>query len=141
MSLSVSASVSGRDNGIAKNSVEAYMETTKSGFPASSISSEGPTPAAACWETVMEPGSTRYSMWKASEKALEIPHFGPKCFDPNPPPGRSPQGMFVNPNTFPPTRQSTNVPESDKCTELVYQPFSLKTLVMTALEHLRSPDR
>ncbi|KAH6903519.1 2-oxoacid dehydrogenases acyltransferase-domain-containing protein [Coprinopsis sp. MPI-PUGE-AT-0042] len=154
MDLSVLGSGSGRDGRIEKSDVEAYLQKAKNASAASGSSST-PASTPTDQETVVELGRTRYNMWKAMEKSLEIPHFGystslditelhnllpalnasiPTHFLPQEQAERSARGMLVNPNALFPAPQPTDIPESGKYTKLTYLPFLLKTLAMTMME-------
>ncbi|KAH6880899.1 hypothetical protein BKA70DRAFT_1343156 [Coprinopsis sp. MPI-PUGE-AT-0042] len=154
MDLSVLGSGSGRDGRIEKSDVEAYLQKAKDASTASG-SSNTQASTATGQETVVELGRTRYNMWKAMEKSLEIPHFGystslditelhnllpalnasiPTHFLPQEQAERSARGMLVNPNALFPAPQPTDIPESGKYTKLTYLPFLLKTLAMSMME-------
>ncbi|KAF8959802.1 2-oxoacid dehydrogenases acyltransferase-domain-containing protein [Flammula alnicola] len=104
-------------------------------------------------DVVVELGRTRYGMWKAMTKSLEIPHFGysttlditalhdilpalnahiPYHYLPStssPPPIQS-----INPSALYPAPSHPAVPESHQYTRLTYLPILLKTLSKAMIE-------
>ncbi|KAF9463106.1 2-oxoacid dehydrogenases acyltransferase-domain-containing protein [Collybia nuda] len=104
-------------------------------------------------DVVVELGRTRYGMWKAMEKSLEIPHFGysttldltalhnilptlnahiPPHFLPSSLTPRAP--LAVNPSALFPAPTPAQVPESQQYTRLTYLPILLKTLSKAMIE-------
>lgn len=71
--LSKLAPGSGKAGRIEKRDVEAYLERIASG---TSASTPGQSVAGTVNDVVVELGRTRWSMYKAMTKSLEIPHFG-----------------------------------------------------------------
>ncbi|KAI0249465.1 2-oxoacid dehydrogenases acyltransferase-domain-containing protein [Lactifluus subvellereus] len=97
-------------------------------------------------DVVVELGRTRYGMWKAMEKSLEIPHFGystsldltalhnilpilnaniPQHYLPPQELSATPP---VSPSSFFPTSPAPTPPESGTYAKLTYLPILLKTL-------------
>ncbi|TFK48065.1 CoA-dependent acyltransferase [Heliocybe sulcata] len=135
---------SGRDGRIEKEDLERYLADERkdsAGSPSSSAQQ-----AKESGDVVVELGRTRYGMWKAMEKSLEIPHFGysttlditslhsllprlnaciPPHYLPIPPP--SPY-TSVNPSSIHPAPSPPLVPPSHQFTKLTYLPLFLKTL-------------
>ncbi|KZT24409.1 CoA-dependent acyltransferase [Neolentinus lepideus HHB14362 ss-1] len=132
---------SGRDGRIEKGDLERYLS---GGTKDSSVSSMKQPQESG--DVVVELGRTRYGMWKAMEKSLEIPHFGysttlditdlhsllPRlnaCIPPHylsaPPP--SPY-TAVNPSSVYPVPSPPSVLPSRQFTKLTYLPMFLKTL-------------
>ncbi|KII86261.1 hypothetical protein PLICRDRAFT_55995 [Plicaturopsis crispa FD-325 SS-3] len=69
--LAALAPGSGKDGRIEKKDIEAYLAK------GTEVSAPAPTPTATSGEDiVVDLGRTRYGMWKAMVKSLEIPHFG-----------------------------------------------------------------
>ncbi|EEB89387.1 hypothetical protein MPER_12517 [Moniliophthora perniciosa FA553] len=148
--LSRLAPGSGRDGRIEKRDVEAFLAgASKSPAPSTSV----PETRQAGEDVVVELGRTRYGMWKAMEKSLEIPHFGysttldltaldailptlnasiplhclPIPSTPPPPPAVSPSSILPPPSPPP-------VTDSGRYTKLTYLPFLLKTLSKSMME-------
>ncbi|KAF8168548.1 CoA-dependent acyltransferase [Crassisporium funariophilum] len=103
-------------------------------------------------DVVVELGRTRYGMWKAMTKSLEIPHFGysttldltalheilpllnthiPSHY--LPPSSRPTQPPSVNPSALYPAPTHA-IPESQHFTRLTYLPVLLKTLAKAMIE-------
>ncbi|KAE9400785.1 CoA-dependent acyltransferase [Gymnopus androsaceus JB14] len=141
--LSQLAPGSGRDGRIEKRDVEEYMAGVTSAPP---VQADGQ-------DVVVELGRTRYAMWKAMEKSLEIPHFGYSTtldltalhgllssLNANIPPHFLPASstpalpLAVSPSSVyaPPT--PPEVPSSGQYTRLTYLPFLLKTLAKSMIE-------
>ncbi|KAF8234838.1 CoA-dependent acyltransferase [Tricholoma matsutake] len=104
-------------------------------------------------DVVVELGRTRYGMWKAMVKSLEVPHFGysttldlTSLYNLLPalnahipahvlPPPTTPQPILpVNPSALYPAPTPAQVPESQQYTRLTYLPILLKTLSRAMLE-------
>ncbi|KAI0056492.1 CoA-dependent acyltransferase [Artomyces pyxidatus] len=137
---------SGKNGRIEKADVERYLAGGKSA-PA------GAAQTASDEDVIVELGRTRYGMWKAMTKSLEIPHFGystyldltalnamlpllnahipahflPPSATPVLPPAVSPSSVYPPPS--PPS-----VPASGQYNKLTYLPFLLKTLSKSMLE-------
>ncbi|KAJ3726012.1 CoA-dependent acyltransferase [Lentinula raphanica] len=139
---------SGRDGRITRRDLDEYLvgvDTTSSNKER--VASQDNQ------DVVVELGRTRYGMWKAMEKSLQIPHFGysttldltplhgllprlnahiPSHYLPpstvlEVPPAVSPASLYP----LPPTPE---VPPSGQYTRLTYLPFLLKTLAKSMLE-------
>ncbi|KAF4566521.1 hypothetical protein EYR36_011952 [Pleurotus pulmonarius] len=106
-----------------------------------------PAPATGSGDVVVELGRTRYGMWKAMVKSLEIPHFGysttldltalhnilptlnsyiPPHF--LPPPSSPPPPQSISPSSIYPAPVQPQAPSSGQYTRLTYLPILLKTL-------------
>ncbi|KIL60187.1 hypothetical protein M378DRAFT_26658 [Amanita muscaria Koide BX008] len=147
--LSLIAPGSGKDGRIEKKDVEAYLThlTLKDVPPQVQINDVKEQTG----DVIVELGRTRYGMWKAMTKSLEIPTFGyttsldltslhnllpilnlsiPAHF--LPPPSSQLTAPFkppiVDPSAFYPTPSPPQIPESGRYTKLSYLPFLLKTL-------------
>jgi 2-oxoisovalerate dehydrogenase E2 component (dihydrolipoyl transacylase) len=72
--LALLASGSGRDGRIEKKDIDAFLAQGVSAVSVDSVSFI--PPAHTEQEVTVELGRTRYGMWKAMTKSLEIPHFG-----------------------------------------------------------------
>ncbi|KAJ8089197.1 hypothetical protein PM082_014445 [Marasmius tenuissimus] len=70
--LSLVAPGSGRDGRVEKKDIEAFL----SGATSKSTSTTTTSTSTKVEEDVVELGRTRYGIWKAMEKSLEIAHFG-----------------------------------------------------------------
>ncbi|RDB27303.1 Lipoamide acyltransferase component of branched-chain alpha-keto acid dehydrogenase complex, mitochondrial [Hypsizygus marmoreus] len=129
---------SGKGGRIEKRDVEASL--------VQSPTTTGAQPIASGQDVVVELGRTRYNMWKAMTKSLEIPHFGysstlditalhdllpilnahiPQHFLPS---SSRPPFIAVNPSAIYPASSPPDVPESQQYTRLTYLPILLKTL-------------
>ncbi|EPQ61263.1 CoA-dependent acyltransferase [Gloeophyllum trabeum ATCC 11539] len=135
---------SGRDGRIEKEDLERYLAGgRKEESTTSTASAHQPQSSA---DVVVELGRTRYGMWKAMEKSLQIPHFGysttlditnlhhilpllntciPPHYLPDPPP--SPY-QAINPSAVHPAPSPPPVPASRQFSKLTYLPLFLKTL-------------
>ncbi|TFK38793.1 2-oxoacid dehydrogenases acyltransferase-domain-containing protein [Crucibulum laeve] len=103
-------------------------------------------------DVVVELGRTRYGMWKAMVKSLEIPHFGysttldltalhdilptlnthiPSHYLPS---SSSSRPLAVNPSALYPAPTPPHVPEEERYTKLTYLPILLKTLSKAMIE-------
>ncbi|PSR99335.1 hypothetical protein PHLCEN_2v4148 [Hermanssonia centrifuga] len=143
--LAVLAPGSGKGGRVEKKDVEAYL-AAPSQTKETAAGGQGE-------DVVVELGRTRYGMWKAMVKSLEIPHFGystsldlttlhdlmpilnshipsryfPPSSSPPPPPAVSPSAFYAQP-TPPP------VGEYASFTRLTYLPLLLKTLSKAMIE-------
>ncbi|KAF8055615.1 2-oxoacid dehydrogenases acyltransferase-domain-containing protein [Lyophyllum atratum] len=138
---------SGKGGRIEKRDVEAYLAK-----PSTSTSAQAKPTAETGDEVVVELGRTRYNMWKAMTKSLEIPHFGysttlditaihnllptlnahiPPHFLPTPP---RPSFLSANPSAIYPAPSPTQVLESQQYAKLTYLPVLLKMLSKAMLE-------
>ncbi|KAJ4488011.1 2-oxoacid dehydrogenases acyltransferase-domain-containing protein [Lentinula aciculospora] len=143
--LSQLAPGSGRDGRIEKRDIDKYM--------ASAITTERPVPSQDGQDVVVELGKTRYGMWKAMEKSLQIPHFGYSTtldlttlhdllpvLNANIPPHFLPPlavptpTLTVSPSSVYPPFSPPEVPSSGQYTRLTYLPFLLKTLAKSMLD-------
>ncbi|KAF8883828.1 CoA-dependent acyltransferase [Infundibulicybe gibba] len=134
---------SGKDGRIEKQDVQAYLSSE------SAAQTSEHTQAGA--DVIAELGRTRYGMWKAMVKSLEIPHFGysttlditalhnllpilnahiPQHFLPSIPSSYMP----VNPSAIYPAPSPPQVPASHQFTRLTYLPILLKTLSKSMIE-------
>ncbi|KAF9257759.1 CoA-dependent acyltransferase [Marasmius fiardii PR-910] len=146
---------SGKDRRIEKRDVEAYLSgaTTTTSTLSPSPSPSPPETRQVGEDVVVELGRTRYGMWKAMEKSLEIPHFGYSTtldltmldrllpslnsFIPPhflPPPTTLPPPQSVSPASLYPPPSPPPVPSSGHYTNLTYLPFLLKTLSNAMME-------
>ncbi|KAJ3802922.1 2-oxoacid dehydrogenases acyltransferase-domain-containing protein [Lentinula aff. detonsa] len=138
---------SGRDGRIIRQDVEQYLaDAVMTEHPASVSSQDGQ-------DIIVELGRTRYGMWKAMEKSLQIPHFGysttldlttlhgllpvlnahiPTHF--LPPSAIPTLPLAVSPSSLYPPPSPPEVPSSGHYTRLTYLPFLLKTLAKSMLE-------
>ncbi|KAL1747349.1 2-oxoacid dehydrogenases acyltransferase-domain-containing protein [Schizophyllum fasciatum] len=138
---------SGRDGRVEKRDVETYLSRT-TGQPSSS-----PFATNMAQDTVVELGRTRYGMWKAMVKSLEVPHFGysstldltalhnmmpvfNKHIPPRYLPPSSQHPLLVDPAALgiPPPSASQRVSEERQFQKLTYLPILLKTLSRAMLE-------
>ncbi|KAI4525930.1 CoA-dependent acyltransferase [Schizophyllum commune Loenen D] len=138
---------SGRDGRVEKRDVEAYL-ARMTGQPSSSSSA-----APVAQDVVVELGRTRYGMWKAMVKSLEIPHFGysstldltalhnmmPVFNNHIPPhylPSSSQGPVLVDPAALGilPASTAQRVAEHQQFTKLTFLPILLKTLSRAMLE-------
>ncbi|KIM81862.1 hypothetical protein PILCRDRAFT_71619 [Piloderma croceum F 1598] len=128
---------SGKGGRIEKKDVEAYLARGTVGGEARVEDGK---------DVVVELGRTRYGMWKAMVKSLEIPHFGysttldltavhaliPSLNTHIPPhllpPSSQPAGPPVNPSALYPAPTPEPVPSPSQYTRLTYLPILLKTL-------------
>ncbi|KAH6903493.1 hypothetical protein BKA70DRAFT_1227809 [Coprinopsis sp. MPI-PUGE-AT-0042] len=110
-----------RDTRVEKSEVGAYVGTTTSATIAPSDGREEPTSAIPDQETAFEHialNTTWENPLRGVARFLSFDtrqytdRYSPERFDPDAPPEQSSQGMFVDHNTFPPTRQPTDVSES-----------------------------
>ncbi|KAG6816569.1 hypothetical protein H0H87_004929 [Tephrocybe sp. NHM501043] len=134
---------SGKGGRIEKNDIDAFIAKS-AGRTTESVSSEE--------DVVVELGRTRYGMWKAMVKSLEIPHFGystslditalhnllptlnthiPPHFLVSPPKAAH---MVVNPSSIYPAPTHPEIPEEHRYKRLTYLPILLKTLSKAMLE-------
>ncbi|KAF9475358.1 CoA-dependent acyltransferase [Pholiota conissans] len=134
---------SGKGGRIEKRDVEAALANAPRDVTAQSTRAE---------DVVVELGRTRYGMWKAMTKSLEIPHFGysttlditalhdilpslnahiPRHYLPET--SRPPLPQSVNPSALYPA-PSLDIPETQQYTKLTYLPILLKTLSKAMLE-------
>ncbi|KAJ3548137.1 hypothetical protein NM688_g5333 [Phlebia brevispora] len=74
--LSLLAPGSGKHGRIEKQDVEAYLAGSSPSAAKSAPSTDRGTTPSDAEDLVIELGRTRYGMWKAMTKSLEIPHFG-----------------------------------------------------------------
>ncbi|KAI0292236.1 CoA-dependent acyltransferase [Multifurca ochricompacta] len=143
--ISLLAPGSGKNGRVERIDVERYLAGGKSAASEQPSAALAPPPAEE--DVVVELGRTRYGMWKAMEKSLEIPHFGystsldlttlhtilpilnanipqhylPPSQKPSTPPAASPSSFFPVP--APPVP-----PASGTYDKLTYLPVLLKTL-------------
>ncbi|KAL0950545.1 hypothetical protein HGRIS_007352 [Hohenbuehelia grisea] len=142
----------GKDGRIERADVEAFLaggnvdtQPSRASTPAASASSEA--------DVVVELGRTRYGMWKAMVKSLEIPHFGysttlditalnamlptlnasipPHFLPPSPTPAPPPA---VSPSALHPAPSPPPISPSAQYTRLTYLPILLKTLAKSMIE-------
>ncbi|KAF9445098.1 CoA-dependent acyltransferase [Macrolepiota fuliginosa MF-IS2] len=139
---------SGRDGRIEKTDVDAYL--ARSGPYAPAGATGAPTQQQ---DVVVELNRTRYNMWKAMEKSLEIPHFGysvtldvtslqkilsslnagiPPRYLPSV--SRKPEYITVNPSALYPAPGQDAVPESQQFNKLTFLPLLLKSLSLAMME-------
>ncbi|KAG6809548.1 hypothetical protein H0H92_015846 [Tricholoma furcatifolium] len=135
---------SGKGGRIEKRDVDAFLAK-----PAGTAASHAPTTEG---DVVVELGRTRYGMWKAMVKSLEIPHFGystslditalhnllpvldshiPPHFLASPPKAAS---TMVNPSSIYPAPAPAEIPIEYRYKRLTYLPILLKTLSKAMLE-------
>ncbi|KAF9069691.1 2-oxoacid dehydrogenases acyltransferase-domain-containing protein [Rhodocollybia butyracea] len=140
---------SGRDGRIDRRDVEQYLSA------GASASTQHPTRVEAHGQTenvVVELSRTRYGMWKAMEKSLQIPHFGYSTtldltalhgllptLNANIPPHFLPESsapalLPVSPLSVYTPPPPPETPLSGKYTRLTYLPFLLKTLAKSMIE-------
>ncbi|GLB36821.1 putative dihydrolipoamide acetyltransferase component of pyruvate dehydrogenase complex [Lyophyllum shimeji] len=138
---------SGKGGRIEKRDVEAYLAR-----PAQPEAPAAQAQQPVGQDVVVELGRTRYNMWKAMVKSLEIPHFGysttlditalhnllptlnahiPAHFLPAPP---KPPLLTVNPSAIYPAPSPARVPEPQQYTKLTYLPVLLKMLSKAMLD-------
>ncbi|KAG6916967.1 hypothetical protein DXG01_004395 [Tephrocybe rancida] len=134
---------SGKGGRIEKRDVDAFLAQPVAGKAQHAISGE---------DVVVELGRTRYGMWKAMVKSLEIPHFGystslditalhdllptlnahiPHHFLASPP---KTAHIAVNPSSVYPAPIPLEIPEEHRYKRLTYLPILLKTLSKAMLE-------
>ncbi|KAI0089932.1 2-oxoacid dehydrogenases acyltransferase-domain-containing protein [Irpex rosettiformis] len=146
--LTTLAPGSGKGGRIEKKDVDAYLAAPKEqkfgGGVAQPLSAD---------DIVVELGRTRYGMWKAMTRSLEIPHFGystsldltslndlmsvlnkhiplrylPQSSRPPYPPAVSPSSFYAQPSP-------EGAPPTGQYTKLTYLPILLKTLSKAMLE-------
>lgn len=150
----------GRDGRIERSDLDQHIASLQQ---SSSQSVASPPTATSSEDVVVELGRTRYNMWKAMEKSLEIPHFGYSTtlditelhnllptMNAHIPPRYLPTGYklpkdspyaqqqrlsgMVNPHALFKPAQEEEVPEHARFTKLTYLPFLLKTLGMSMME-------
>ncbi|GBE78587.1 hypothetical protein SCP_0114760 [Sparassis crispa] len=142
---------SGKAGRVEKRDVEAYLANVTQGTPAPSQPSTTTDEGA---DTVIELGRTRYNMWKAMVKSLEIPQFGysttfdittlhdymavlnahiPAQFLP-PSHSSSRPNPAISPSSFYPPPSPPPAPEFGHYSRLTYLPILLKTLSKAMLE-------
>ncbi|KAG7450920.1 CoA-dependent acyltransferase [Guyanagaster necrorhizus] len=135
---------SGRDGRVEKNDIERYLSEQASASPSQSLPGQ---------DAIVELGRTRYGMWKAMVKSLEIPHFGysttldltalynllpilnahiPEHYKPSP--SSLPSPLTVSPSAVYPAPSLPQVAPSQQYTHLTYLPVLLKTLSKSMLE-------
>ncbi|KAJ2915654.1 hypothetical protein MD484_g4781, partial [Candolleomyces efflorescens] len=145
---------SGKDGRIEQADVEAFLKgRERAGAPASVQPQKGGERIVEGEDVVVELGRTRYNMWKAMVKSLEIPHFGysttlditelhnmlpllntnipEQYLPPSIAAQRQPAAIrmgMVNPNAIYPATDESLLPESQQYTKLTYLPVLLKTL-------------
>ncbi|KAG5640679.1 hypothetical protein DXG03_007543 [Asterophora parasitica] len=145
--LALLAPGSGKGGRIEKRDVEAFLAK-----PASQTVQQPSAAPVADQDVVVELGRTRYGMWKAMEKSLEIPHFGysttlditalhhllptlnahiPAHFLPTP---SKTSSSAVNPSALYPAPTPEAMSPSQQFTRLTYLPILLKTLSRAMLE-------
>ncbi|KAK2464882.1 hypothetical protein APHAL10511_002958 [Amanita phalloides] len=145
----------GKDGRVEKKDVEAQLarfsahETQPPSIPTT-------REEALTGDVVVELGRTRYGMWKAMTKSLEIPTFGytttldlthlhnllpilnaaiPPHYLPSSTSNSNPKQVpIVDPSTFYPTPVAPPVTESGRYTKLTYLPILLKTLSKAMME-------
>ncbi|KAH7919221.1 CoA-dependent acyltransferase [Leucogyrophana mollusca] len=139
---------SGRDGRIEKKDVEAFLSRASTRPDTSPVAGAVFTEAGA--DAVVELGRTRYGMWKAMVKSLEIPHFGYStslditalhdilpilnAHIPSHYSGAAPAALPVNPAAVHPVPPPPSVPPSAQYTRLTYLPVLLKTLSRAMME-------
>ncbi|KIM47312.1 hypothetical protein M413DRAFT_440757 [Hebeloma cylindrosporum] len=135
---------SGKNGRIEKRDIEAFLNNQRP---------EGAPTSEPLGDAVVELGRTRYGMWKAMVKSLEIPHFGysttlditalhdilPSLNAHIPihylPENSRPRALqAVNPSALYPAPTRSDVLESQQYTRLTYLPILLKTLSKAMLE-------
>jgi 2-oxoisovalerate dehydrogenase E2 component (dihydrolipoyl transacylase) len=142
VNLCLLAPGSGKNGRVEKKDVEAHLAN---GADVQTLAGTGK-------DVVVELGRTRYGMWKAMVKSLEIPHFGysttlditelhellpvlnahiPPHFLPPP---SSPAPPPVSPSAFYPAPAPPSIPSSAQFTRLTYLPILLKTLAKAMVE-------
>ncbi|KAI0285516.1 2-oxoacid dehydrogenases acyltransferase-domain-containing protein [Russula brevipes] len=135
---------SGKNGRVERADVERYLASG-----ASAAAAAPPSPPAAEGDVVVELGRTRYGMWKAMEKSLEIPHFGystsldltalhnilpilsaniPPHYLPPSPSQQPTAPPLVSPSSFFPPPAAPAPPASGTYDKLTYLPILLKTL-------------
>lgn len=139
---------SGKGGRVERADVEVFLSRASKESTSAATSTSVPSGE----DVIAELGRTRYSMWKAMEKSLEIPHFGyttyldvtrlhemlpllnagiPKYYlTPNPPPEAP---AAVSPSSVYPAPAPLSVPEGGHYTKLTYLPILLKMLSRTML--------
>ncbi|KAF8629017.1 hypothetical protein AX17_005873 [Amanita inopinata Kibby_2008] len=152
--LSLVAPGSGKDGRVEKRDVEAYLARQTEGVVEKERVAEVKVEVEK--DVVVELGRTRYGMWKAMTKSLEIPTFGytttldltrlhsilptlnasiPSHYlsstDSSSSNGRPP---LVDPSSFYPAPQPPTVPTSGRYTKMTYLPILLKTLSRAMME-------
>ncbi|KZV75214.1 CoA-dependent acyltransferase [Peniophora sp. CONT] len=149
VNISLLAPGSGKNGRIERSDVERYLAGQKEA-PASASASAQPSSKE---DVVIELGRTRYGMWKAMTKSLEIPHFGyttyldltaldallpalnqviPAHYLPSSSsPARPP---LVSPSAFAAPSPPPEVPEHARYNKLTYLPVLLKTLSLAMTE-------
>ncbi|KDQ51358.1 hypothetical protein JAAARDRAFT_185131 [Jaapia argillacea MUCL 33604] len=153
--LSKLAPGSGKDGRIEKGDVEAFLSLSRGETKASGVESTSvETKVVDGKDVVVELGRTRYGMWKAMEKSLEIPHFGysttldltnlhqllstlnkeiPQHYLP-PSHSKPPQPPLVSPSSLYPAPSPPPIPEGGHFHRLTYLPIFLKTLSKAMME-------
>ncbi|KAK7047192.1 hypothetical protein VNI00_006858 [Paramarasmius palmivorus] len=145
---------SGRDGRVEKGDVDKFVAgatAKEAGKGKQEVGKEG-VKAGQGEEVVVELGRTRYGMWKAMQKSLEVPHFGystsfdltrlhgmlptlnasiPQYYLPSSQQQQKP--MMVNPSAVFPA-PTIGVPETSRFDKLTYLPFLLKTLSKAMME-------
>ncbi|KAH7908243.1 2-oxoacid dehydrogenases acyltransferase-domain-containing protein [Hygrophoropsis aurantiaca] len=145
--LSKLAPGSGRDGRIEKKDIEAFLSGNAT-VPESTSTAAASTDTAT--EAIVELGRTRYGMWKAMVKSLEIPHFGYSttlditslhdilpvlnAHIPSHYSGAAPLASLVNSSALYPAPSPPTVPTSGQYTRLTYLPILLKTLSRAMME-------
>ncbi|TFK63377.1 CoA-dependent acyltransferase [Pluteus cervinus] len=142
---------SGRDGRIEKADVDAYLSGSSSSKSVTTGSSTPLVPQEG--DVVVELGRTRYGMWKAMVKSLDIPHFGysttldltalhnilpalnahiPQHFLPLS--HLKQDQLLVNPSALYPAPTPSQVEPSYQFAKLTYLPILLKTLSKSMVE-------
>ncbi|EGN92938.1 hypothetical protein SERLA73DRAFT_98510 [Serpula lacrymans var. lacrymans S7.3] len=143
---------SGRDGRVEKKDVENYLSGASGVDADGSLSVKAPGASMGA-DVVVELGRTRYGMWKAMVKSLEIPHFGysttlditalnnmlpilnahiPSHYAP--PPSTPLPPLSISPSALFPAPSPPSVSPSGQYTKLTYLPILLKTLSKAMLE-------
>lgn len=142
---------SGRDGRVEKKDVDSYLSGASAGADAGAGAGAGAQAPKSPAAQEVELGRTRYEMWKAMEKSLEIPHFGYSTtldltalhnllpiLNANIPAHLLPENIrkskkpssssSVNPSALYPAPIPAPVGSSHQISRLTYLPFLLKTL-------------
>ncbi|TRM63036.1 2-oxoacid dehydrogenases acyltransferase-domain-containing protein [Schizophyllum amplum] len=138
---------SGRDGRVEKHDIEAHISRA-----AASSSSSRSTITDTAQDVVVELGRTRYGMWKAMVKSLEVPHFGYSTtldltalhnlmpvFNKHIPSQYLPpsqQPLLVDPTSLGilPASSAPAVSQEQQYSKLTYLPILLKTLSRSMLD-------
>ncbi|KAF9527890.1 2-oxoacid dehydrogenases acyltransferase-domain-containing protein [Crepidotus variabilis] len=141
---------SGKDGRIEKRDIESYLSR------GTSRPEEQPKqPRSQGEDAIVELGRTRYGMWKAMVKSLEIPHFGysttlditelnnilpilnthvPQHYLPEGTRSKDHRPQSINPSAVYPAPSSPQLLESQKFSHLTFLPILLKTLSKAMIE-------